>query len=165
MENDFPEAIVTNKMGYTLFGFVTGNERDLIERCVPLTASVVMLLHGDDCLLGYNHNRHQWELPGGRIEPGESPRACASRELAEESGQSCRLLDFRGLSYVRRPNGEFKYTSVYSRCVSALDPFVENEEWNSIDVFSPTDLPSDSDSIHAYVLNLLYDTVKSEGRT
>jgi ADP-ribose pyrophosphatase len=27
-----------------------------------------------------------WEIPAGRLEPGESPRACAARELEEETG-------------------------------------------------------------------------------
>jgi 8-oxo-dGTP diphosphatase len=27
-----------------------------------------------------------WELPGGKVEPGESPQAAALRELAEETG-------------------------------------------------------------------------------
>ncbi|HET7690991.1 MAG TPA: NUDIX domain-containing protein [Nocardioidaceae bacterium] len=28
----------------------------------------------------------RWELPGGKLEPGESPAACAVREIAEELG-------------------------------------------------------------------------------
>ena len=28
----------------------------------------------------------RWELPGGKVEPGESPAACAVREIAEELG-------------------------------------------------------------------------------
>lgn len=31
-------------------------------------------------------DRHGWELPAGKIEPGESPEAAAARECAEETG-------------------------------------------------------------------------------
>ena len=29
-----------------------------------------------------------WELPAGRLEPGESPQVCAQRELVEEAGRN-----------------------------------------------------------------------------
>ena len=35
---------------------------------------------------GRRHAGGQWALPGGRIEPGETPEAAALRELAEEVG-------------------------------------------------------------------------------
>ncbi len=34
-----------------------------------------------------------WEVPAGRLEPGESPEACAGRELAEEAGLRAARLD------------------------------------------------------------------------
>jgi 8-oxo-dGTP pyrophosphatase MutT (NUDIX family) len=34
--------------------------------------------------------RGQWAFPGGRLEPGETAWAAARRELAEETGISCR---------------------------------------------------------------------------
>lgn len=30
------------------------------------------------------NERGEWELPGGRLEPGEDPRRCLEREIAEE---------------------------------------------------------------------------------
>ena len=32
------------------------------------------------------NERGEWELPGGRLEPGETPHACLAREFAEELG-------------------------------------------------------------------------------
>ncbi len=37
-----------------------------------------------------------WEIPAGKLEPGEDPQACARRELAEETGYLAR--DFRLLT-------------------------------------------------------------------
>ena len=37
----------------------------------------ILLLHNERC---------EWELPGGRLEIGESPERCVVREIAEETG-------------------------------------------------------------------------------
>ena len=39
-----------------------------------------------------------WEIPAGRLEPGESPEACVRRELIEEAGyEAARLTSLGGL--------------------------------------------------------------------
>jgi ADP-ribose pyrophosphatase len=54
---------------------------------VPLTdKGRVLLIHQ----YRYAIDAHIWEIPAGTMEPGESPLACAQRELTEEIGVSAR---------------------------------------------------------------------------
>ncbi|MFG2234904.1 NUDIX domain-containing protein [Streptomyces sp. NPDC048723] len=41
-------------------------------------------------LVKANYGRRAWQFPGGMLDPGEDPAACADRELAEETGLHCK---------------------------------------------------------------------------
>lgn len=54
--------------------------------------------HGDFRVVLIRQFRHAadgpiWEIPAGRLDPGEAPEACAHRELAEETGYTARHLE------------------------------------------------------------------------
>src|ERR1700731_1022673 len=51
-----------------------------------LPVSVKGVLLEDDQVVLLLNERDEWELPGGRLEPGEDPIACLEREFAEELG-------------------------------------------------------------------------------
>lgn len=48
--------------------------------------SIKGVLIRDDRVLLVHNERDEWELPGGRIEPGETPEQTVAREITEESG-------------------------------------------------------------------------------
>lgn len=43
--------------------------------------------------------RFMFELPAGKLEPGEDPEACARRELSEEAGWEAGRMDFLALTH------------------------------------------------------------------
>ena len=55
----------------------------------PISVKGVVLDPADRVLLLRN-DRDEWELPGGRIEIGETPEECLAREVLEETGWTVR---------------------------------------------------------------------------
>lgn len=66
-----------------------------VEGLKPVPAVGVVCLRGDEVLLvrrGNPPRAGEWSLPGGRIEPGETARAAALRELVEETSVAAELI-------------------------------------------------------------------------
>jgi 8-oxo-dGTP diphosphatase len=58
-------------------------------------AAGVVCFRGQDVLLirrGTPPRLGEWSIPGGRLQPGETPAQAALRELTEETGVTARLL-------------------------------------------------------------------------
>ncbi|MYT38998.1 NUDIX domain-containing protein [Streptomyces sp. SID8356] len=56
---------------------------------IRYTADVVVTTTDGHVLLierGWDPHKGQWALPGGHVDPGETSRSAAARELAEEAG-------------------------------------------------------------------------------
>lgn len=71
----------------------------------PVSIKGVLLVEGRVVLL--RNERAEWELPGGRLEPGEDPPVCLAREIEEELGVTAAvgpLLDV--WRYAIRPGHE-----------------------------------------------------------
>lgn len=50
----------------------------------PVSVKGVAVQDGKVLLL--ENERDEWELPGGKLEPGEEPAGCVAREITEETG-------------------------------------------------------------------------------
>lgn len=79
-----------------------GCTKDVIRH--PGAVAVLPLLDGGRVCLIRNHRRavdqSLIELPAGTLDPGESPAACARRELAEETGYEGGQLESLGWFYL-----------------------------------------------------------------
>lgn len=71
---------------------------DLVD--APATAGVVVVDSRRD-ILTVGHPTFGVSLPGGHIEPGETPAQAAVREVHEESGVTCQLLSEEPFTYTR----------------------------------------------------------------
>src|SRR4029079_8607978 len=72
-----------------------------------LRYAVMMARTRKGMLLVLSRHRQVWELPGGLIDPGETPRQAAIRELAEESGCEAREVRWLGVLEVNDGSPHF----------------------------------------------------------
>jgi 8-oxo-dGTP pyrophosphatase MutT (NUDIX family) len=61
------------------------------------TAYAIVHNHVDQILLVQRTDDGYWELPGGRIEVGETPSSAAVREVAEETGVTIEITGLAGI--------------------------------------------------------------------
>jgi len=104
-QDDFREQILSSNFMYRgravrlrldRVRLPTGREtsREIIEH--PGSVGILPLATRDRVLLirQYRHAIGEtiWEMPAGTMEPGETPRECAGRELEEETGYRAKSL-------------------------------------------------------------------------
>jgi 8-oxo-dGTP pyrophosphatase MutT (NUDIX family) len=106
----------------------------------PVSIKGIFSTPSGDVLLLMNE-RDEWELPGGRIEKGESPQECVKREIYEELGLSVsveELIDtylFEVIPYT------YVFVATYACSLgSDFKPRI-SEEHKRIGTFPPHALP------------------------
>jgi len=107
-----------------MIGFIVGNENEVInnQNSMPKTAfAIIESKRG--YMLVYNKYFKHWELTGGMMGDGETPRDCAIRECKEESNQNIADLKFIGVAKYSWMNAALYYTFLNNE-----EPFIENEE-------------------------------------
>ena len=104
----------------------------------PVSVKGVVLVGGEVVLL--RNGRGEWELPGGRLEPRESPEECAAREIREELNIAVKvgpLLD----AWVYEPLPERRVLVLAYGCFAqSLDGMSHGAEHKEVGSFAVGDL-------------------------
>lgn len=120
----------------------------------PVAGSFAVISGVNKYLMCYNDWREQWELPAGKREEGETSKACAIRELYEETGQKIDDMKFIGLLKLKNLlNGQYKYNPVYFASLEKLQPFVKNNETSKIMLWDLKETIGFVDEIDLQILN------------
>ena len=100
---------------------------------IPDAAAVVPLTPGGRIVLvgqyRHPHGKTHWEVPAGRIHAGEDPRACASREVREETGyELARLVSLPGFYAAGGISAHWAHLYVGEGCVRVGEPALDGCE-------------------------------------
>jgi len=89
-----------------------------------------------------NHGAGTWSTPGGYLDAGESPEACAIREVREETGVELGEATFLGISNDVHPDGKHNITIWMSGAAPSGEPTVAAEgELDAVEWFAWDALP------------------------
>lgn len=125
--------LAKNKSGWILLEHLQIAEEE-IKNFENVTGAFAIVTLDGQFLICYNKWRKQWEFSGGGIDPGETAREAAVRELFEETHQRATELEFKGISRMQKPNGDLCYQAVFVGKLERLEPFVETEEDEMSDI-------------------------------
>lgn len=70
---------------------------------------------------------YSWEIPGGRVDAGETPEVAAVRECVEETGVKCSNLTPLVTYYPGLDNFDNRTSLFYSEWTEVVAPFVAND--------------------------------------
>jgi 8-oxo-dGTP diphosphatase len=123
---------------------------------MPLGAEVWVFDESLRKILLVKHPWRGWVPPGGKVEPGETPRAAARRELLEETGVPAELLEAPAAVVVRsfqrdRPATlSLSYGAVVSGTLPLVGESGQPVAWVPLDHDWEGAFPEDRPRIRAY---------------
>ena len=95
---------------------------------------------------GYGDYKDGWEIPGGKLEPGESPEQCIEREIREELATEVKAEKILGVIDYDYPNFHLTMHCILCSIVSGDLKLLEHEaaKWVTKETLRSVDwLPAD----------------------
>lgn len=104
----------------------------------PVSIKGVVLLGGKAVLL--QNPRDEWELPGGKLELGESPPDCLAREVTEELGLQVEVGPLLDSWVYHIAEGVDVLIVTYGCNAEATQEMAHSAEHKALGVFTPSEV-------------------------
>lgn len=120
---------------------------------IRLTVAVLVRNQAGQVLLEKRRDCGLWGMPGGRVEPGESVRDAAVREIREETGLAIRVLGLRGVysepadRIVSFPDNVVQSVDILVDAVVMSGTLTLSDESEAMVFFDPAAFPAQQDII------------------
>lgn len=116
------------------------HQQDEIPNKFPVSIKGVVVR--DDLVMLLKNEREEWELPGGRIEIGETPAECVAREIAEETRWAVTTGPILDAWMYNVLPGRYVFVVTYGCYVdSKIDPVLSHEH-KEIRLFAQQEVPN-----------------------
>jgi hypothetical protein len=153
--------LAENQEGHQLVRLLQIPEQGLAGMA-RLTHAKVVTTHQDKVLLVFDRRRQRWQLPGGALEPNETIRACAVRELYEESSNACfeSELSFACAYELLvgptrfNPDTRTEFGALYEVTIEHIASFIPTEEIGATLWWNGAELSHELDSIDRKLIEL-----------
>lgn len=90
---------------------------------------VLRVVHGDVFVyMIHRHRYNDWSLPKGHIDEGEDERTAALREILEETGLHCRIIDSLPVYQYALPSGETSEVAMFACAMIAAGGDIDVSE-------------------------------------
>lgn len=116
---------------------------------IPDDRGRILLLHRN------TETRRHWELPGGRVEPGEATGATAAREVREELDVDVLIQQELGAGTFVEDGAELTYTWFLARIVEGTPQVQEPHLHDAFDYFHLDQLREMRDGLSSNMRNLV----------
>lgn len=127
----------------------------LLAGCIiPDKSGKILLLHRQ------KGPKDQWETPGGKLEPGETPEQAATREVKEEIGVQVELIKPLGENDFAEGDQPYHYYWFLSKIISGYPSIQEPQTFTEIKYFTWVEIATMHDLLSPNTKNL--DTAYQE---
>ena len=105
---------------------------------IELAGCIIKDNRGGILLLHRNNGKYlQWEIPGGKVDPGEKPNATAAREVKEELGIEVTIEEQLGEKEFVQGEQTMHYTWYLARILTGEPRVMEPETFDKLAYFKP----------------------------